>query len=76
MESYVGFVGSQCGVHFGWYTHTNVAGCWICDAITALSAVLRELRKYSTLEESDIAAREIDSPEEPEATLGDEHINT
>lgn len=50
LDSYIGrlrskldFLGSVCEVHFAWYTHRNIAGCWICDTITALAVVLQEL---------------------------------
>lgn len=39
------FLGSTCQVHFGWYTHRNIAGCWICDSITFGSVVLEELER-------------------------------
>lgn len=32
-----------CTAHFRWWTHQNIAGCWICDTLTLTSVLLREL---------------------------------
>lgn len=34
-----------CEVHFAWYTHRNVAGCWICDTLTTLRVAINELER-------------------------------
>lgn len=52
LESYINrlrvkldYLARVCEVHFAWYTHRNHAGCWICDAIVAYTAVLNELER-------------------------------
>lgn len=45
VRSKLEYLGSVCQVHFGWYTHRNVAGCWICDTLTCVSVLLEELER-------------------------------
>ena len=45
LRSKLEFLGSVCEVHFAWYTHRNIAGCWICDTLTALSVSIQEMER-------------------------------
>lgn len=45
IRSKLDYLGSVCEVHFAWYTHRNLAGCWICDSICAISVLLDEYEK-------------------------------
>jgi hypothetical protein len=46
MRSHLDFLASKSDVASRWYTHTNPAGCWICDTFVVgytLLGVLRQL---------------------------------
>lgn len=47
IRSYLEFLANKSEVSFRWYTHTNPAGCWICDTFVAAYALLRELETLS-----------------------------
>lgn len=47
IRSVLDYLASKSEVSFRWYTHTNPAGCWICDTFTAAYAILRELQNIS-----------------------------
>lgn len=36
------------GAHFGWYTHRNPAGCWICDLCTLVSVSMSCVRRLES----------------------------
>lgn len=46
------YLADKSQVSFRWYTHTNPAGCWICDTFTAAYALLRELQNLAEQLES------------------------
>lgn len=47
MGNTLDFLVRKSEVSFRWYTHTNPAGCWICDTFVAAYGLLRELTKLS-----------------------------
>lgn len=57
IRAYLEYLENTSGVHQGWYTHRNTAGCWICDSLLLARRTVEELDRLYKVEEEDIKDR-------------------
>lgn len=72
IRTYLDALASRSEVSFRWYTHTNPAGCWICDTFLIAYALLRELAEVGEfLSSESVDGRQSDGkPSEEEVLQG------